>query len=314
MRVDAIYDFLGKKTPVTHNLDQTRMNEHLGRVSKSAGFCRQALLLALLISCLGWAACSTGDGSPDTLQPTSGIILSAFFGLDNSLPLGANLLCPGSFRLDGMPVIFSKRVVPDRVTPEAFRVLTAAGKNCRPLCATTWPATGPSELHTVLLLGELGDDGIDPPARLEIVGTLSFQDGTDAFGLSTSAVTPLSEGPRLVLALRYELAGLPASSCDPARTRQIVQVTFQGGVKALDGRELGDEERQRFTITVLDRSGSTREIVPFALADLNDMDNYIHLCLDTDARPLSIYLPADTVIDPNGDPNPDTLLNVIDGE
>jgi len=146
------------------------------------------------------------------------------------------------------------------------------------------------------------------------MGTLPFQDGTDAFGLSTSSVTPLSEGPKLVLALRYEPAGLPASDCDPALTRQIIQVTFEGGVRALDGRELGDEERQRFAVTLLESTGGTEAIVPFALADLYDMDNYVHLCLDTDARPLSVSLRADTVMDPNGDPNPDTHLNVVDDD
>ena len=34
-------------------------------------------------------------------------VLSAFFGLDNGLPLGANLICLGASGQDGMPVVFS---------------------------------------------------------------------------------------------------------------------------------------------------------------------------------------------------------------
>ena len=33
--------------------------------------------------------------------------LSAFFGLDNKLPFGANVLCLGAWGEDGMPVVLS---------------------------------------------------------------------------------------------------------------------------------------------------------------------------------------------------------------
>jgi hypothetical protein len=49
---------------------------------------------------------------------------------------------------------------------------------------------------------------------------------------------------------------------------------------------------------------------PFQFADLSDMDNYLQLCLDTDAPPVSVRVLSDTVMDPNDDPNPDTSIAV----
>lgn len=59
-------------------------------------------------------------------------ILSAFFGLDNALPRGANNLCPGAAGQDGMPVVLSHTVDPDTLQPEDFRVFTRSGSERTP--------------------------------------------------------------------------------------------------------------------------------------------------------------------------------------
>ncbi|MGA1496125.1 MAG: hypothetical protein ACO37D_12095, partial [Rhodothermales bacterium] len=49
-------------------------------------------------------------------------IRSAFFGLDNALPFGANRICLGASGKDGMPVVLSHTIDPETLQPEDFRV------------------------------------------------------------------------------------------------------------------------------------------------------------------------------------------------
>ncbi|MBL8685031.1 MAG: hypothetical protein JNK05_37995 [Myxococcales bacterium] len=245
------------------------------------------------------------DASSATDGGASARILEAFFGLDDALPVMANLLCMGASGMDGMPVTFSRRIGVDAPDVAAFRVTTRSGAAITPRCATLRPALGPSKRHTVLLIGDFGDDPADPPARVEVVGSVPLMNGGDAQGLSIDRVTPLSRGPELRIAYRYAPTELAGTSC-PATTRQIVQVTWAGGVRASTGAELGDEARTRTRITL-----STGTIVtPIALADLGDNDNYTQLCLDTDDPAESVSIEAGVAIDPRGDANPATTIAV----
>lgn len=54
-------------------------------------------------------------------------LLSAFFGLDNSLPIKANRICLGTTGLDGMPVIFSTEIDHDTLQAGDFRVTKDSG-------------------------------------------------------------------------------------------------------------------------------------------------------------------------------------------
>jgi hypothetical protein len=232
-------------------------------------------------------------------------ILEVFFGLDNALPATANLLCAGAGGLDGMPVTFSRRIGVDAPEAAAFRVTTRSGQARTPRCATLRPALGPSKRHTVLLIGDFGDDPGDPPARVEVVGSVPLLNGGDARGASSDRVTPLSQGPELRIALRYAPAALAGSSC-PMGTRQIVQLTWAGGVRGAAGGELGDDARAQTRVTL-----STGDVVtPVALADLGDNDNYTQLCLDTDTPAESVTVEAGVAIDPRGDANPRTSARV----
>ncbi|MBC8073784.1 MAG: hypothetical protein IAG13_36030 [Deltaproteobacteria bacterium] len=237
-------------------------------------------------------------------------ILSAFFGLDDSLPISAATLCKGAAGQDGMPVTFSRRVSVTDVPASAFRVHTAAGETHTPLCATLSPATEDTERHTVLLVGQFGGEPNDPPAEVEVVSDLPLEGGTSALGL-TGPVTPLIAGPTLLIGLRFDPADI-ASDC-PAGTKSVVQVTWAGGVSAPGGGDLGELQRIRHRVLLADGGGGAMEVIPTALADLADNDNYVQLCINEGLTPLSVRVEANTVVDPRGDLNPTTTIELVDG-
>lgn len=198
-----------------------------------------------------------------------------------------------------MPVTFSHRlsVQPD---PRSFAVTTRSGATKMPLCANTAPARARSENHTVLLLGDLGSAD-DPPVRVSIVGPLAFETGASAEGASV-AVTPLEAGPTLVLALGYRPQDID-TDC-PAKTRQLVMVAWAGGVRPVAGT---DQEAHRKAYTVVTSEGP---LTPFALGDLGDQDNYVHLCLDVEAPAERVDAIGGALVDPRDDVNPATSIAV----
>ncbi len=105
-------------------------------------------------------------------------LLSAFFGLDNSLPFGANRLCLGASGEDGMPVVLSHTIDPESLQPEDFSVFTRSGAESTPMCVTLRPSLDAGEKRTVLLIGEFGNAANDPPIKVRIVGDL-LSDGMD---------------------------------------------------------------------------------------------------------------------------------------
>jgi hypothetical protein len=281
------------------------------RPRSRAGHAGHALAACALVALQGCPSAPTPPSSHGEGAPASGEarILVTFFGLDNALPAKAGLMCPGAAGGDGMPVTFSQRVAVTNPAASSFRVTTRSGATHVPRCATTRPADDPSERQTVLLMGQLGDDPADPPVRIDIVGSVPLDGGGDARGLS-APVTPLAAGPSLLLALRYAPAELPRSSCPAGKTKQIVQVTWSGGVTAPGGGDLGDAQRTRMHVTLAGADGGTREVTPFALADLGDNDNYVQLCLDDAAPPLSVRVEPGTCVDPHGDANDATSVTV----
>jgi len=244
-------------------------------------------------------------------------LLSAFFGLDNGLSLRANLFCLGASGKDGMPVVLSHTIDPETLQPEDFQIVTQSRAVHTPHCVTLRPAQDPGELRTVLLIGEFGDASDDPPVSVHVVGDL-FADGTLAgdrvnFRGTQTQVTQLEAGPFLVLAKvvpEDEWSMETRGTACPPGIQQIVRVTWAGGVRLPNGDELGDVERELYRVSVKRGDGSSAEIVPAALADLEDRDNNHFLCLDTSAPVVSVSFPAGHLVDPNGDLNPDTQVAV----
>lgn len=264
-------------------------------------------LLAAAAAVSVLSACGGGADDPASPAPAppSAQILDVFFGLDDALPLGANVLCGAPVAgMDGIPVTFSRRIGVDTPDVSAFRITTQSGATHTPRCATLQPALGASKRHTVLLVGDLGSER-DPPVRIDIVRSVPLLNGGDATGLSSDRITALALGPELKIGYRYARSELPNSSC-PQSALQIVQITWAGGVSAPGGGELGEAARMGMRVTL----SNGLDVVPTTLADLGDNDNYTHLCLDTLTPAESVTVQAGVAVDPRGDLNPRTSIRI----
>jgi len=246
-------------------------------------------------------------------------LISAFFGLDDGAPpLAGWVVCEGAAGNDGMPVIFSHEVDVSTLDPGDFTVTNAAGSVGEVVCLTLAPADDPGELRTVLLMGQFGDLE-DQPVSVEITGNIHSLDGTATFKGAQVAVTPLQDGPSLILAeivpqaewaLDTEATGLRfggGTGC-PAGTEQVVRAVWNGGITKPGGAEVDDVERQLYTVTVERSDQTVEDIAPFALGDLYDGDNNHELCLQTRATVRSVSFPAGHVTDPREDLNPATTI------
>ncbi|MDX1995239.1 MAG: hypothetical protein SF029_22845 [bacterium] len=278
---------------------------------------KHLFLLAIVVIIVIGAA----NAQEDSAASGEPALLSAYFGLDNALPRGANRLCRGAANQDGMPVIFSHVIDPDTLDEEDFAVTTESGLVTTPVCVTLDPATDTGELRTVLLIGEFGEADDDPPAQVEVVGEiLSSEDQPRSFLETSVEVTPLSAGPFLVIAeqvpqeqwnLGRRGRNQQGSGCPEEGTVQIVRATWAGGISNREGDEAGEPEREAYRVTLEDGDGEETEITPFALADLGDGDNNHLLCLDVEGTPLSVFFPEGYLLDPNEDTlNPDTTVAV----
>lgn len=283
-----------------------------------------ALLVLPMLGCtvphsLEQSDTTTVLGLPRATAGGQAQLLSAFFGLDNKMPQTANAICRGAKGLDGLPVNFSTEI--DHTTLQAgdFLVAKESGTKGHVHCVSLVPATDAGELRTVLLIGEFGNADADPPARVEVTGHIHSIDRTLDFKGATVVVTPLEQGPTLVLAERFDPAH-PHKGLDVRRTRgsacpaegslQALRVVWAGGVTLANGKEPGAAERGLYLVTVQAQDGSLRVVAPAALADLGDGDNNHLLCLDIADRPISVAFPAGILTDPNGDLNPATSVKL----
>jgi len=248
-------------------------------------------------------------------------LLSSFFGLDDGLPSLANLvICDGASGKDGMPIIFNGEIDVTTLEPGDLKVTQASGRIGKVHCLTMAPADDKGELRTALLVGQFGSIE-DPPVRVEVTGNVHSIDGTTNFKGVGVDVNPLEEGPSLVWgevvpkeqwAIGKTATALPfggGSGCSE-RTKQVVRVTWGGGVTKPNGAPANDEERELYNVIVSDASGQNKTITPIGLADLGDGDNNHKLCLDTDAEVLSVSFPSRHLTDPRDDLNPQTSVAI----
>jgi len=279
--------------------------------------------LAVIAATLGLVATSsTSLAEQDSMSESSLIgaqqqearLLSAFFGLDNNLPFAANRLCWGASGEDGMPVVFSQTLDADTLQPEDFEVTSKSGEAHTPKCVTLRPAQDAGELRTVLLIGEFGDAPHNPPLSAKVVGEV-LSDGSPTINFKGTQVdvTPLAEGPSLVLAEpvpKKQWTQETNSTRCPQGIRQIIRVTWNGGVRRPDRGEAGEAERKLYRVEVQQSDGSLVEVTPIALAELEDRDNNHFLCLDTGDPAVAVSFPEGLLVDPNGDLNPHTAVKV----
>ena len=254
--------------------------------------------------------------SPGLAAPPSGQgqILSAFFGLDNSrrIRFRTVMACRGFKGSDGMPVIFSHEIDETTLDPRDFRITTVSGKIGRVGCVTLRPADETGEKRTVLVIGQYGSRD-DQPVTVEIVGDVKSLNGALNFKGAQANVIPLEAGPTMVLSEKVARESWQLGSngnCPRNGVKNVVRVTWTGGITKPGGAEIDDKERQLYRVTVRKSDGGLETVTPIAIADLNDNDNNHDLCLGIAGEPLSVSFPAGALTDPNEDLNPNTKVKI----
>ncbi|MCF8278315.1 MAG: T9SS type A sorting domain-containing protein [Flavobacteriales bacterium] len=241
-------------------------------------------------------------------------IVSAFFGLDNALPILANALCLGANGMDGMPVNFNYPIDGSSLSASDFEVVDGLGNSYAPMCAVLAPANENGENRTVLLIGQFGNAGTNPPVRINVIDDLfttntlveesSCSEIINLNGAYTTNVVPLSEGPSLFFAQKID-GGI--NDCDLGN--QTIQVAWDGGITPFINGVAEDDLFQFYT-GYSDSSGVLIAHQPIAIADINDNDNFHQLCFSTNEEIVRISIIANTVEDPNGDPNSGSEIDV----
>ena len=254
-------------------------------------------------------------------------LLSAFYGLVDSIRT-PGLFCRNRNENDGMPVVFSHELDASTIEANSFQIVKSSGSIGEVFCATLFPSCDFGEKRTVLLIGSFGGQS-DPPQLVRIIGDIESMDGIHSFKGSQTAVVPLADGPSIVFAEKIEMKNSEQSvrlnifrnvlfcfvfnicgtQC-PEETKQIVLVTWNGGITKPDTNEIDDKERQLYNVKVQLEDGQILDVSPFAIADLNDRDNNHKLCLDVEGTPLSVSFPAGHIIDPAGDLNEESFVNI----
>ena len=240
-------------------------------------------------------------------------LVSAFFGLDNGLP---SLLCNqlGGL-LDGMPVNFKFPLDASSLSETDFEVLDSLGNIHTPICAFLAPANENGENRTVLLIGEFGTAITNPPVEVRIVGDLFTTDtlaGESACsdiinlnGITTTNIIPLNDGPSLFFAQR--IVG-SLNECNSGT--QMIQVAWDGGITPYISSDI-ESDLFQYYIGYSDSSGVLIPHVPISIADINDNDNFHQLCFSTSNDIVEISMMANTVEDPNQDPNLYSEIDVV---
>ena len=243
-------------------------------------------------------------------------VLSAFFGLDNALPKTSIGISPKAPGKDGMPIVFSHELEPSTLDASDFKVRTSKGKSYKVDIVTLKPAVEAFELRTVLLVGNYGDAPNNEPVEVEIVGELISRSGQNFKGQKV-VVTPLAKGPFLSYAEHFTIDDSypyvkrgKGCDCPKNETTTVVRTVWAGGVRAMNGEELGEKELQQFTVSLEQRKKKI-EVHPFQIADVGDNDNNIDLCIKEKGNPISVNVKANTAIDPRDDANDFTEIKIL---
>ena len=243
-------------------------------------------------------------------------ILTVFFGLDNALPRQARIFYKDAYGKDGMPVVFSHEVEPSSLDASDFAVTTKSGEVYPVDAITLLPAEEEFELRTVLLIGDYGNYPDNPPIQLEIVGDLMTRTGVN-YKSQNREIIPLEVGPILSYAEYFRLdddypyieSGI-GCDCPKDSTKMVVKAVWSGGVRAVNGDELGVNELESFQVTLVQEK-DTLLVKPYQLADLSDGDNNTDLCLKESGIPIKLEVKENTAIDPRDDKNPLTEIEIV---
>ncbi len=285
------------------------------------------LLITFAASLVGLGGCHSADSQKTDEAPATrktetannvtsendDVIDCAFFGLDNGLPRRVNAVVRGAYGKDGMPLNFLDEIDASTLDAEDFLVTNREREKHVPIGAILMPADEEGENRTVLLIGEFGTGGSNPPVEVTIVGDLQTKakhedasapsNARNLKNASTKNVIPLSEGPRMFFA-QIVKGDLAEQSADNS---QVVQVAWQGGITPVDKKVAEKDLFQFYTVYVED-DDKVIPLTPKSIADINDNDNYHQLLVETQAPIVKVSMPVGIVKDPNGDSNPETQV------
>ena len=215
-----------------------------------------------------------------------------------------------------MPVVFGTEIDIDTLDTTDFEVARDSGAVGEVFCVTMFPSLDLGEVRTALLIGQYGSDE-DPPVTVRIVDELVTSDGSRNLEGSEIEVTPLQDGPSIVLASMLTTDERAASvaqedpgSCVNKPALQVLRVTWAGGITLPSGAEPSDADLGIYEVTVTDPDGSTSQVTPVGFADLGDGDNVHELCIDSAGRPSSVSAAPGSFTDPGDDLNPPTAIEV----
>ena len=272
--------------------------------------------LVLLVSCQQIPDYILSEEIPPIDKSREAKMLSAFFGLDNALNNRARLIWRKAPGKDGMPIVFTHEIDPSTLDASDFQIKTQKGDTRMVEFVSYKPAVEEFELRTLLLIGEYGEYPDNEPVEVEIIGELRSRDGQDLKGQKIS-VTPLEEGPFISYAEYFKIDNKypyvekgNGCDCPKSETQMVVRTVWSGGVRAKDGKDLSDADLDKFHVTLV-QENDTIEVNPFRLADLNDNENNVDLCIKETGIPIFVRVDANTTIDPRDDLNPATTIEVI---
>jgi len=252
--------------------------------------------------------------------PYQGRIIAANYGSANLTANLGLLVCPAAPGRDGIPVHFETEVN-GPVYPEDFVVRGQSGDVRPVLCATFDPSDDIGDRRSILLVGEFGDAD-DQPALVEVVGDIWSTDFSLSYQGAYIDIIPLEAPPSLILAEvvpeeEWDLdnPGTPlpwggGTGCPSEGTQQVLRAAWSGGILAAGGTEVTPHEWKRYTVVTRTEDGRIKLVKPFAVGDLNDLDNNHELCLDQKGKPFAVQFPAGLLVDPNNDVNDVTRIRV----
>ncbi|MEL6944104.1 MAG: hypothetical protein AAFO82_15700, partial [Bacteroidota bacterium] len=266
---------------------------------------------ALLMGCQRVPDYSLSKEIPPITKTREVKMLSAFFGLDDALPLRARLIWKGAPGKDGMPIVLSHEIDPNTLDASDFQIKTQQGDIREVEHVSYRPAVEEFELRTLLLIGHYGEYPDNEPVEVEIVGELKSRDGQNLKGQKIT-VTPLMDGPFISYAEYFKLDDQypyvekgNGCDCSKSETQVVVRTVWAGGVRSKEGKEIGEAERKHLHVTLVQRK-DTIEVHPFQIVDLDDNENNIDLCIKEAGIPIAVKADANIAIDPNDDLNPET--------
>lgn len=272
-------------------------------------------VLSLLISCQQIPDYILSEKNPPIDKTREAKMRSAFFGLDNGLTPKSRLIWRKAPGKDGMPIVFSHEIDPETLDASDFQIKTQKGEIRGVEFVSFKPAIEAFELRTVLLIGEYGDYPDNEPIEVEITGELKSRDGQDLKGQKIS-VTPLADGPFISYAEYFKIDDQypyvekgNGCDCPKSETQVVVRTVWSGGVRSKEGKEIGGAELSHFHIKLV-HENDTIEVMPFQIADLNDNENNIDLCIKEVGIPIAVKADENIAIDPNDDLNPATEMKV----